>query len=635
MNRQRVGWFHVGVVAVLSLGMIPSVVAQTAEFSSVTSITYDRFVKRLAVHGDDVWAGTTGGVLRFDTLTGEFEKFTRVADGLPHNDITAVAAASDGTVWAGTNFGLGRFDPDSRSWTALTSSNSPLTDNLITALAVDTADAVWIGTFAGGLFRFDGTTWTNFTPANSGLSDVFVTSIVFDLDGNAWVGAWGDGVDRFDGETWENFDPGNTGTPPGICFPDLSRPPHELGLISAFVRVLGVDPQRGDLWFRNDDDGFCLLNGVTQLEGDEWRTFTRQNSGLGTNSIEAAGFAPDGSVWLGGFGSTSRLAGGVWTVFPFTTLAMALQAQDLYFGTPFGLGRLTGTGAFEELVKPGLPDGLVYDVALEGQDRWFATRAGLVRLRAGSFTEFTTFNSDIPGNDVRAVEVDRQGNVWVGTSVGGVGKYDGTGWTTFNTANSNLPVNRIEALEIDGEGNVWAGFGLLSGAAWFNGETWSRLTVGGVHDIAAGGDDLVWMATSQGAVRVRGIAIDTFRTDDGLPGNFLTSVAIAPNGDVWFGSFSNGVARFDGRSFETFSTGSGLTDDSIRAIGVGKKGRVWVGTLDHGLNFYDGTAWTEFSFDDGLVFDRVKSITFDSAGRAWIGTEHGVSHLVVAPGVGP
>jgi hypothetical protein len=86
---------------------------------------------------------------------------------------------------------------------------------------------------------------------------------------------WGDGVDRFDGLNWTNSRPSNT-VPPGDCSGGcgsmLFCPPEELGLISVFVDVLGVDPVTGNVWFRNEDDGPCVRNGTTVFDGTTWRT---------------------------------------------------------------------------------------------------------------------------------------------------------------------------------------------------------------------------------------------------------------------------------------------------------------------------------------------------------------------------
>ena len=65
-------------------------------------------------------------------------------------------------------------------------------------------------------------------------------------------------------------------------------------------------------------------------------------------------------------------------------------------------------------------------------------------------------NSDLPDNHVRALAVDEQENLWIGT-YGGLAKFDGENWTVYDTDSSGLPDNRIRSLAIDDRGNKWIG----------------------------------------------------------------------------------------------------------------------------------------------------------------------------------
>ena len=55
-----------------------------------------------------IWVGTSYGVSRYDGR--KFESLTS-REGLPHDSVSALATAADGTVWAATQEGLARIAP--------------------------------------------------------------------------------------------------------------------------------------------------------------------------------------------------------------------------------------------------------------------------------------------------------------------------------------------------------------------------------------------------------------------------------------------------------------------------------------------------------------------------------------------
>ena len=71
-----------------------------------------RQINRVLVHQDAVWAGTSGGVLRYDQQTQAYTRFTR-RDDLPGNIILSLAVDANGHLWFGTHSqGLSRYRPD-------------------------------------------------------------------------------------------------------------------------------------------------------------------------------------------------------------------------------------------------------------------------------------------------------------------------------------------------------------------------------------------------------------------------------------------------------------------------------------------------------------------------------------------
>ena len=83
--------------------------ATTAEWAVYTSM---REINDLTYYQGQVWAATSGGVLRYDENAGTYERFTRL-DGLAGNKVLCVTSDARGHLWFGTDGqGLSRYRPE-------------------------------------------------------------------------------------------------------------------------------------------------------------------------------------------------------------------------------------------------------------------------------------------------------------------------------------------------------------------------------------------------------------------------------------------------------------------------------------------------------------------------------------------
>ncbi len=116
-----------------------------------------------------------------------------------NGDIVNALAEEGNEIWVGTSGGLVQIDKFSGTTTFYNTSNSGLPSNIVHSIAIDGSGNKWIGTNDGGLVRFDGTNWDVYNTSNSGLPDNSVLSIAIDGSGNKWIGTAGGGLARFDG----------------------------------------------------------------------------------------------------------------------------------------------------------------------------------------------------------------------------------------------------------------------------------------------------------------------------------------------------------------------------------------------------------------------------------------------------
>jgi diguanylate cyclase (GGDEF)-like protein len=134
-----------------------------------------------------LWIGTGDrGVARW--LNGAVTRFD-TGHGLAHNSVLALVVDGAGTVWAGTRGGISRFD--GARWSTLTEP-AAIKGAYVRAMIVARDGAILAGSNGAGLFKISGTAVQQFS-APDPLAN-FVRAIHEDNDGRIWLGTSGGGL---------------------------------------------------------------------------------------------------------------------------------------------------------------------------------------------------------------------------------------------------------------------------------------------------------------------------------------------------------------------------------------------------------------------------------------------------------
>jgi signal transduction histidine kinase/ligand-binding sensor domain-containing protein len=276
-------------------------------------------------------------------------------------------------------------------------------------------------------------------------------------------------------------------------------------------------------------------------------------------------------------------------------LPAGAQSNDLYFDA------LTPAG--------GLPSGQVQEIL---QDRsgfiWFGIQSGLVRYDGQALTVYKHDLDDprtLADNNVTALCEDRQGNIWVGTHVGGLSRFDrATG--AFTRFQHDAKTGSI------GEGAIWS---ICEDRA---GTLWVSLTGGGLARFDRASETFTHFLPQPDSPRSRL--------------NYLVEVYEDQRGNLWVGSAS-GLLRFDRDSNQfTLFNPDPQKPDFTHHFYEDQAGTLWVSSYRGLLRFERETgSFTRFAHDarkpDTLSSDRVRAIEEDSAGRLWVGTEDGLNRF--------
>ncbi|MCP4540935.1 MAG: hypothetical protein GY832_27690 [Chloroflexi bacterium] len=469
-----------------------------------------------------LWFATAGGVSRFD---GQTWTHYAEADGLPNRWSYALHFAPDGTPWVATGGGVARFD--GQSWRAYTEADG-LAYDITHDLVIDPQGVVWVSCwslYGHALSRFDGTTWTTYT-SGDGLPRGDLRALAIAPDGALWVGSGEERAGRLDGRTWTYFtvdgifDPAVNAVAVGTdntvwlgtnggglrrielaedgSAARISTHAATDALSSYGTSALAVTPD-GAVWASGD-------KGIARFDGAQWITFTAP-------SLTDIAVGVDGSVWALTLDDVRRFDGTAWQTYttadglPDTLLAnIATAPNGDVWVSDYSKELMHFDGvAWETLPADTLPDGAGVKLAVAPDGAlWMTLREGIARYADG---RWQTYSLD---SEIRVITPGPDSALWVGVT-GGVYRFYLGQWTLYRVTadpTEGIPNQLVEAIAVDRDGIVWVG--TAGGVARFDGDTWARYT-----------------------------------QDDGLIRDWVSRIAIAPDGALWFGySATPGVSRF-------------------------------------------------------------------------------------------
>ncbi len=279
--------------------------------------------------------------------------------------------------------------------------------------------------------------------------------------------------------------------------------------------------------------------------------------------------------------------------------------------------------------QSGLPQSSVLALA-QSQDGylWIGTEDGLARFDGVRFVIFDKENTpELQSNDIRALVVDHQNSLWIGTNGGGLTRYREGTFTTFTSRNGLLN-DAITALFEDSEGDLWIGTdggGLcrLSDGKFKYYTTREGLPGNAVFALTAGSPGEIWVGTYYGLALIKADTVRTFTTKDGLPRNDVRSLYRDRNGAVWVGTNGGGLCLYAKDRFTVFAPSDGLAGNAVGAIFQDGAGSMWIGTRDNGLSRYLDGKFESYSVKQGLQANDIWTIMEDREGNLWVGTKGG------------
>lgn len=383
--------------------------------------------------GRVVWAATSVGVKRYD---GYQWRAYDLDDGIPVQQVRAVAVDRDQNVWIGTRLGLAKYNPATDRFEEQSEMNARLAGPVARRITQDRDGALWVSAdrwpdprLPGGLTRFHHGTATTYGKGH-GLPDDHVYDIFQDSRGVVYA-LTAKGLARFDGLLWRDpLAEHGLKQAPLPAWSMAESPRH--GLVVVTMRGLlnfkngrwkhfplpseicaVVATPEGEVVFPiHDRDSNRILFGYWDGETirSDYPHFNEILRKWDTHWIDAARLSPDGTVWASsyyGFGRWRRHLGD-WRVFHDTPPPLFEDDQRrVWFHDEGRLLRFDGEVWEQAENSPRW-------LALGGDDSiWCLDERGLHRFHDGEWTFEAPLDPELE-LDPRRVELDRDGKgVWI------------------------------------------------------------------------------------------------------------------------------------------------------------------------------------------------------------------------------
>lgn len=416
-----------------------------------------------------------------------------------------------------------------------------------------------------------------------GLSNNYVVSITQDKQGFLWF-ATEEGLNKFDGTRF-------------ISFYKDDETSKEQGITGNELNKVCADPNRPIIWIATQRDGLNAYNYHTQI-------FTvYQNE-------------PDNPQ--------SLITNDVTDLFPSAQNQDGLWISTYYRGIDYldiSSGKFTH---YNQTTVPGLVSEQTWTV-LDGNDGYLYighVNSGLsiLSLKDGSILNFQHTPDDatsIPGNEVRAIFKDSNGNLWLGTD-GGLALYNAI-TQDFISFRQN-PNDKQGALS-----------SRIFSVKQFNNKLWIASEFNGIA--------ILDMKQSR-FISPQQFNFEFIREGDdshSLSNASVRCVFEDSYNNIWIGTWGGGI-NFISSNPPLFSTidyspyhnaENKLNNKVVSSICTDKRGRLWFGTDGGGINvFEDNKRIAVYKKETGeLQANSVLSAFRDSKNNLWFGSFQGsISH---------
>lgn len=444
----------------------------------------------------------------------------------------------------------------------------------------DSDQYAWIGTQGGGLCKYDGEEYQYFTKNDSLISNRIYVST--EIDNQIWVGQKG-GVSLLDhnGNWLKNY---------------------RLENDAVMIR---------DILYFEDRFLFASNNGLYELKNNQL-VENLENPNFSEANIHSFFLTKDSVLWL----CTNNGLVSYANVFGKLTEAKGLSSNIVQCAVEYkgqwiigtyegGLNIYNKTAIIRNPNFSELDDKIILSLFVsEGDELWIGTMNNglyLYNQKDGELKNFKTSNG-LSGNHVKTITADYWGNIWIGTSGGGVSVFQNSPFIKYNSA-SGLNGDYVFSVLNDSRNNLWLG------------------------------------TEGMGVMRINDTSKVLFDEEYGFHTEKVKSIFEDSNGNIWIGTEGKGLGVYspfvNKDTIFSFYYDNGLRGNWIKSFTEdASKNRVYVGTSDGGIFYAENRrnpgaiSFQPLRASNGDVPKYITALHFDK-GRLWFASDDGKYGFII------
>jgi ligand-binding sensor domain-containing protein len=406
-------------------------------------------------------------------------------------------------------------------------------------------------------------------------------------------------------------------------------------LANNFIRCLQEDSS-GNLWF-GTDYGLSRYNGKTFIS-----YFEKQ--GLKNATVNDLCLDKAGKLWVateqGIFLYEKDHFEDISTTYQVATKKVLSLYCDstgkMWAGTQYGVYCFVPHGAGYQIrhvsTENGLPSNDITDLVGDEKGMWISTYGGGICHYDGQrFLTLGTKNG-LLRNSVYCLYYAGNQKLWIGSSAGVTVLHYPT-WDVdsvscrYYTEDNGLCNNVTKCFLKDSFGNMWVGSS-GGGISRLDSERFlyfppEKDVLGElVFSIVKRGNGEVWLASSEGGISVfDGKAFRHIGQKEGFTSSKVKCMYASTDGSIWLGTTGNGAYCYNGHTFRHVTPKEGLSSLYINAIAQDQQGRIWFATVGAGACYFDPVKQRFQTIKPSyLGTDRVNTVFVDMSNTVWLGT---------------
>jgi len=575
--------------------------------------------------------------------------------GLSNDMVYCIAQDSYGFIWIGTDDGLNRYNGyENARFKKHRDDTTSIADNHIVSLLVDNEGRIWVGTLNGlCLYNRERENFTQFIPYRGNSFRNTINRITCIRQDN-------------DGQIYASTDFGCLYSLKNNRL-EMVRDFHQHGNIKKFIidkdgifwlgtlngvirynKVLNEEKQISTYCDKGATGTFEMV--LTLLEDGDliW---------IGTNSGQLGSI--NKQTLKADIHPLPQTKDGL-----INDLLIDSQS-DMHIASSLGLYILDSSRHFKKTYchQQNYQYGISFNaVQAIYQDRqknlWYGTQQGLnLVMNNKAFRNYNTFTSPISlnVNNIQSMAIDWKGNYWLGSNIAGVNVVNfENGYKRCDMPNAGNPYAIGDASVIglfeDSGHNMWVGTYLGNLQRYdattqrfisypFNESANSSKRLRDVRNITEDKQGNLWFIS-------HGFGMVKFNPSNGqykyfrhnstnikhsLADDWAYQITKDQDSVFWI-STPSGLSKFNPAT-ETFknyyhsaSDSITLSSNNINTVFCDSKGNVWIGTF-FGLDFYDrkNDVFYHYYEEDGLPNNQIKSFVEERSGKIWMGTGYGLT----------